>query len=1030
MDGAASVNFTAPANNGAVITSYTVIALPYPSGAPILVLCSTTPCVVNGLTNGTIYTFVAKATNAVGTSDSSTASASIIPAKVPNAPVIDTVTAGLGNATVSIDPSALLSSNSGGDPVVSFTIISSPGNISCTALTPATSCVVAPLVPGTAYAFTAVATNAVGNSLPSQQSNPVIPLNVPDTPTSVLASPSNGAASISFTAPNDNGSPITTYIMTNTATGETFTASSSPVSVSGLTNGTPTTFTVVAVNAVGTSAPATVTVTSRTTPDAPTITGITTGNGTATISVTEQGSLGGAAITSYTVTSSPGGASCSFSPPSTSCSISGLTNGQAYSFSAVANNAAGASPSSAATSGTPSTTAGAPSSVSAVASPNAADVSFTPSGITGGSTVTGYVVTSSPGGITATGSSSPITVTGLTNGVNYTFSVVAVNGRGNSAAGVSNSVTPIDVASAPTNVTAIAQDGAALVSFTAPINNGGDTITSYTVTAAPGGASCTALAPATSCTVPGLTNGTPYTFTVTATNGAGNSLPSAVSNLVTPAPLTSAADATFSLTQNISYTVDLSATGGTAPITYALTGGATSIPGMVLDLNTGVISGTPTTPGTYVETVTATDGSGATVITVATIEVVAPNSHSNNSGGAYVTPAPAPATAPAPAPAPAPIPAQPAPAPSPTHSPAPGPTPAPAPTPTTPPATGAASNAPDILTAINQALAHASVVPVPISSSVELGTPNPSAPAKVLTVASAAGTSLAVIITPQGAPPASYLISVTNNVTGQVTTQLVTGSAITQSIAIAGLNPSATYSVAVIANTASGQALAFAGKVATPAAIAAPATKITPSIIATAAQSAAGVAPFPLSSSTGALIGKANPALASGVVATSSSNGTSLALTVLPPAKAGTVSSYIIMITDRTTGIVTTQQVPAGSNPASMALSNLAPGDAYSVAVVAVDKSGAQSIVTSSAIVMAGKQIVRTVAGGVKLAQTPNTTDSANSPRIVKFVPKAVAGKKNQATVEITNLKPGQRIKVTVQKTVPVTSNLSKGSKK
>jgi hypothetical protein len=402
-----------------------------------------------------------------------------------------------------------------------------------------------------------------------------------------------------------------------------------------------------------------------------------------------------------------------------------------------------------------------------------------------------------------------------------------------------------------------------------------------------------------------------------------------------------------------------------------------------------------------------------------------------NNGGVYLTltptPSPTPSTTlnPTPATVPGPIDA----GPNPPTSSAPTPTPIPAPV-TSPatspssiaPATSTNSIAPAVVTAIAQTLTTAPAVPVPITASVALGTPNPNAPAKVLTVASAAGTSLAVIITPQGTPAASYLITVTNNLTGAVTSQLVTGSALTQSVAIAGLNPSATYSVAVVANTAGGQSLAVAGKVATPAPIAAPATKITAAVIAASNQSAATVAPFPLTSSTGALVGKSNPAFASGVVATSSSDGTSLALTVLPPGKAGNIASYIVMVTDRTTGIVTTQQVPAGSNPASMALSNLASGDSYSLAVVAVDKNGTQNIVTSSAVVMAGKQVARPATSGVKLAQTPNTTDSANAPRIVKFVPKAVAGSKNQATVEINNLKPGQRIKVTIQKTAPVKS--------
>jgi uncharacterized repeat protein (TIGR02543 family) len=90
--------------------------------------------------------------------------------------------------------------------------------------------------------------------------------------------------------------------------------------------------------------------------------------------------------------------------------------------------------------------------------------------------------------------------------------------------------------SAPTEVSAIGGDQKATVSWTAP-SSGGSTISGYTVTASPGGATCTTTG-ATTCEVTGLTNGTPYTFSVTATNAVGTSTPSAATQAVTPAPIT------------------------------------------------------------------------------------------------------------------------------------------------------------------------------------------------------------------------------------------------------------------------------------------------------------------------------------------------------------------------------------------------------------------------------------------------------------------------------------------------------------
>jgi len=84
---------------------------------------------------------------------------------------------------------------------------------------------------------------------------------------------------------------------------------------------------------------------------------------------------------------------------------------------------------------------------------------------------------------------------------------------------------------APGAATVVVGEESATVKVTPPTT--GDAPTSYTVTALPGGKTCTVEGPSGSCTITGLAAGISYTFTTVATNALGSSTAGAASAAVT-----------------------------------------------------------------------------------------------------------------------------------------------------------------------------------------------------------------------------------------------------------------------------------------------------------------------------------------------------------------------------------------------------------------------------------------------------------------------------------------------------------------
>ena len=197
----------------------------------------------------------------------------------------------------------------------------------------------------------------------------------------------------------------------------------------------------------------------------------------------------------------------------------------------------------------------------------------------------------------------------------YIFTVNVTNADGTTSAN-SAPLTPETKPAAPVIVATTNGEAQAWIDWSAP-SNGGSTITGYTVTRNPAGATCNP-GTSTECVVTGLTNDTSYTITVTATNAQGTSdasAPVAVTPSATAghpgAPTAVSATPAGSQTAQVAFTPATDVAGfPTSFYTASCTpsGGGSSVDDTAVS---SPITVTPLTNGTaYTCTVTATNGNG------------------------------------------------------------------------------------------------------------------------------------------------------------------------------------------------------------------------------------------------------------------------------------------------------------------------------------------------------------------------------------------------------------------------------------
>ncbi len=421
-------------------------------------------------------------------------------------------------------------------------------------LSTATSATVTGLTNNKSYSFKVYAVNALGtgpesNIASATPSKSTPHKDVPDAVFDLKANRGDTKAFLSWSKPNDNGSPITNYVITywkvgtDTFNKKTLSAEATSGQITGLINGVSYAFKINSFNEIGKSPDSNV---ESATPSAA-VTALVPNQVRGVVAVASNGQVflswiepsdNGSPIRTYQVIVSEKGSNAFTTYPNlgdaTKVTIGSLQNGVTYDFKVIAINSIGPSKESKVVSATPNNRVPiAITNLKAVAGDGKATLSWS---VTASQldSISGYRIREyKPGTSTfvtheVLGKATSVTIDGLTNGINYGFRVVAVNAQG--IGPDSNLVNVVPKASSTktpgmvTNLKAVAGDKQVSLSWNVPPDNGSP-ITGYQIVRSKVGSTTFTTIPkadtSTNTIITGLSNGEVYSFKVSAKNALG-----------------------------------------------------------------------------------------------------------------------------------------------------------------------------------------------------------------------------------------------------------------------------------------------------------------------------------------------------------------------------------------------------------------------------------------------------------------------------------------------------------------------------